>query len=158
MSSSNDHYDYKEHLAQIPHSNALGLELRSFGQDRCVISIPYSEALVGDPETGVIHGGAITAMLDNVAGMVARPEDMPRDVAAIATLDMRIDYMSAATPGQEILAKAHCFKRTKNVAFVRAEAYQEDSSDPIATCTATFMLGTRNTAFSTPPETSGEAR
>lgn len=146
--SSSDLYDYKEHLAQIPHSNALGLELRSFSYDRCELSIPYSEQLVGDPETGVIHGGAITALLDNVAGMVARPVDMPRDVAAIATLDMRIDYMSAATPGEEIIAHAHCFKRTQNVAFVRAEAYQQDIKDPIATCTATFMLGTRNTAFS----------
>jgi len=148
--SGNNPYDYQEHLAQIPHSNALGLALRSFDNDKCELSIPYADQLVGDPETGVIHGGAITALLDNAAGMVARPADMARDTAAIATLDMRIDYMSAAIPNQEIIAHAHCFKRTKNVAFDRAVAYQQDIDDPVATCTATFMLGTRNTAFSSP--------
>lgn len=145
--SSNDQYDYAEHLAQIPHSNALGLTLLSFSDDKCELSIPYAEHLVGDPETGVVHGGAITALLDNAAGMVARPADMARDTASIATLDMRIDYMCAAAPNQDIIAHAHCFKRTKNVAFVRAVAYQQDIDDPVATCTATFMLGTRNKAF-----------
>lgn len=145
--NNTDQYDYAEHLEQIPHSNALGLALRSFSNDKCELTIPYADHLIGDPETGVVHGGAITALLDNAAGMVARPADMPRDIASIATLDMRIDYMSAATPGRDIIAYAHCFKRTKNVAFVRAVAYQEDINDPVATCTATFMLGTRNTAF-----------
>jgi len=149
--NDNDPYDYKEHLEQIPHSNALGLKLLSFSGDRCELCIPYATHLVGDPETGVVHGGAITALLDNAAGMVARPTEISREVAAIATLDMRIDYMSAATPGQDIIANAHCFKRTTNVAFVRAVAYQQDIEDPVATCTATFMLGTRNTAFTNTP-------
>jgi acyl-coenzyme A thioesterase PaaI-like protein len=92
-------------------------------------------------------GGAITALLDNAAGLIARPSDMHRDVAAIATLDMRIDYMGAAEPGKDVHARAHCFKRTKNVAFVRAVAYTQSPQDPIATCTATFMLGTRNKPF-----------
>ncbi len=100
-----------------------------------------------DPDTGVVHGGAVTALLDNAAGLVARPKNMPRETAAIATLDLRIDYLSAAQPKQAIVAHAQCYKRTRNVAFVRATAYQQDPADPIASCTATFMLGTRNTAF-----------
>ena len=116
----------------------------SHSDDHCELAIRYSEHLVGDPDTGVIHGGAITALLDNAAGMIARPKEMPREVAAIATLDMRIDYMGAAEPGKDVHARAHCFKRTKNVAFVRAVAYTTTPDDPIATCTATFMLGTRN--------------
>jgi len=42
--------------------------------------------------------------------MIARPKDMPREIAAIATLDMRIDYMGAAEPGKDVHASAHCFK------------------------------------------------
>jgi len=76
--------------------------------------------------------------------MIARPKDMPREIAAIATLDMRIDYMGAAELGKDVHASAHCFKRTRNVAFVRAVAYTTTADDPIPTCTATFMLGTRN--------------
>ena len=140
-------HDIAEHLARIPHSSAIGMRFISGTEDNCELAISYSEHLVGDPDTGVIHGGAITALLDNAAGMVARPKDMHRDVAAIATLDMRIDYMGSATPGKDVHAQAHCFKRTKNVAFVRAVAFTESADDPIATCTATFMLGTRNTPF-----------
>lgn len=136
--------DPQEHLSQIPHAAALGLEMVSHDGDTCETRIRNAAHLVGDPDTGVIHGGAITAMLDNVSGMVARPEGMPREKAAIATLDLRIDYMGAADPTRDIHARAHCFKRTRNVAFVRAVAYQDSPDDPIATSTATFMLGTRN--------------
>ena len=140
-------HDVAEHLENVPHSRAIGMKYISHSDDRCVLAIKYSDHLVGDPDTGVIHGGAITALLDNAAGLIARPKDMHREVAAIATLDMRIDYMGPATPKRDVYAQAHCFKRTKNIAFVRAVAYLEDPEDPIATCTATFMLGTRNVPF-----------
>ena len=140
-------HDVAEHLENVPHSQAIGMKYISHSDDHCELAIRYSEHLVGDPDTGVIHGGAITALLDNAAGLIARPKDMHREVAAIATLDMRIDYMGAAEPGRDVHARAHCFKRTKNVAFVRAVAFTSSVDDPIATCTATFMLGTRNTPF-----------
>ena len=68
----------------------------------------------------------------------------------IATLDLRIDYMKSATPDQDILAFAECFKVTRNIAFARGIAYQTDLSDPIATCTAAFMLGTKSTPGKAP--------
>ena len=148
MSIEHSEHDVMEHLNQVPHSLALGMTYIWDKGDECELAITYSDHLVGDPDTGVIHGGAITALLDNAAGMVARPKDMPRETAAIATLDMRIDYMGAAEPGKNVHARAHCFKRTKNVAFVRASAFTDSPEEPIATCTATFMLGTRNKPFS----------
>ncbi len=145
--SEEPQYDPAEHLANVPHSAAVGMKYIAHNDEFCEVAISYADHLIGDPDSGVIHGGAITALLDNAAGMVARPKDMPREVAAIATLDMRIDYMGAAPPGKDVHARAHCFKRTRNVAFVRAVAFVDDPDDPIATCTATFMLGTRNTPF-----------
>ncbi|MEM7079282.1 MAG: PaaI family thioesterase [Pseudomonadota bacterium] len=140
-------HDAAEHVANIPHSKAIGMKYISHTEDECTLAIRYAEHLIGDPDTGVIHGGAITALLDNAAGLIARPRHMHRDVAAIATLDMRIDYMGSAKPAVDVYAHAECFKRTQDLAFVRAVAYQEDRHDPIATCTATFMLGTRNKPF-----------
>ena len=138
-------HDIAEHIAAIPHSHALGMRFVSQTDDCCILALDYGDHLIGDPDTGVIHGGAITALLDNAAGMIARPKDMPREVAAIATLDIRIDYMGPAIPGKMVFAEAHCFKRTKNIAFVRAVAYTDTPDDRVATATATFMLGTRNT-------------
>lgn len=153
MADSQDpqQHNIAEHLNNVPHSRAIGMKFIDKGPDWCELAIAYGTHLVGDPDTGVIHGGAITALLDNAAGMIARPADMHRDVAAIATLDMRIDYMGSAAPGKDVFARANCFRRTANIAFVRAIAYQEHIDQPIATCTATFMLGTRNA-----PRTAGE--
>ena len=47
-------------------------------------------------------------------------------------------------PGEDIFAFAECFKVTKNIAFTRAIAFHTDRNDPIATCAAAFMLGTKN--------------
>lgn len=144
----NQEHDPAEHIQNVPHSQAVGMHYVSHSDNECIVAIDYAEHLIGDPDTGVIHGGAITALLDNAAGMIARPKDMPREVAGIATLDMRIDYMGPALPHKRVFASAHCYKRTQDVAFVRGVAYQDSPEEPIASCTATFMLGTPNKARS----------
>ena len=136
----------EDHMLGIPHARAIGMTLVSHTDAGALVRVPYAEHLVGDPDTGVIHGGVLTALLDNTCGVAVRP---PAQIAAegpisIATLDLRIDYMSPAEPFRDILAHAVCFKRTRHIAFVRGVAYQDSPDDPIATCVAAFMLGTRN--------------
>ena len=60
----------------------------------------------------------------------------------IATLDLRIDYLRPAEPGQDVIAVATCHHMSKNVAFVRATAFHDPDGEPIATAVGTFMLGT----------------
>ena len=126
----------------VPHNRALGLELLELANDMARGRLPWAEHFVGNPETGVIHGGVITSILDACCGAAvfqALAEPTP-----IATLDLRIDYMKPATPKTDVLAVARVTKVTRNVAFVRATAYHDDENDPIATATATFMIGTQN--------------
>jgi uncharacterized protein (TIGR00369 family) len=132
-----------DHLAHIPHAAAIGMTLVSRGDYRCVVRVPYAEHLVGDPDTGVIHGGVITALLDNASGVAVRSDTTAAaDERSMATLDLRIDYMRPAQPREDLYAEAHCYRTTSNVAFVRAIAYQADRDVPIASSVATFMLGT----------------
>lgn len=133
----------EDHLLNIPHARAIGMKLVRYDDDACVVAVPYAEHLVGDPDTGVVHGGVLTALLDNTCGIAVRPAPGSEPVS-IATLDLRIDYMGAAEPHRDILAEARCFKRTRNIAFVRATAYQTTPDEPIATCVAAFMMGTPN--------------
>ncbi len=128
----------REIFEAIPHCRELGLEVVSIAEGKGIIRLDYHKRLVGNPERGYLHGGAITTVLDTVAGMAvlsALPEDTP-----IATLDLRIDYLGPAAPGRPVLASAHCYRRTASVAFVRAIAYHDDPDEPIANGVATFML------------------
>ncbi|MCP5431803.1 MAG: PaaI family thioesterase [Alphaproteobacteria bacterium] len=126
-------------LDAIPHARALGLALRAFGEARAVIALPYDPRLVGNPATGVLHGGAITTLLDTVCGMAAYAA-LTR-LRTMATLDLRIDYMRPATPGATVVGEAACTRVTRRIAFVRGLAHEGDGTDPVAAATATFMLG-----------------
>lgn len=125
----------------VPHNRALGLQILSLERSHARIRLPYAERLIGNPETGVLHGGAISAAMDAACG-TAVFQALPRRMV-IATLDLRIDYVKLGTPGRDVLIHTHCYKVTRNVAFVRGVAYHDDEDDPIATATGTFMLGTR---------------
>jgi uncharacterized protein (TIGR00369 family) len=103
--------------------------------------LPYRADLVGNPDTGVLHGGVITALLDACSGAAVFAA-LPR-LVPIATLDLRIDYLRPAQAGCAVQAHATCYKLTRNVAFTRAVAYHEDPDDPIAASVGTFMLSTR---------------
>lgn len=125
-----------------PHGQAIGMELVGNEGGKVVVRVPYGEHLVGDPDTGVIHGGVITATLDNASGWAIRTRAEKPEGLSMATLDIRIDYMRPAEPHQDLLVEAECIKFTRNVAFVRALAHQGDAGDPVATSIASFMLGT----------------
>ena len=99
---------------------------------------PFAEHLVGDVDAQVIHGGAITTLLDNLSGMACAAS--LEEFRFVATLDLRIDYMKPATPGDDVLAFAECYKLTRRIAFVRGVAYHKKRDEPIANATATFMF------------------
>ena len=126
--------------ANVPHNKALGIVFEAFEDNGIVFRLPYDAKLVGNPETGVLHGGVITALLDGCSG-AAVFSAQPR--WPIATLDLRIDYLRAAEPGRAVLAFATCYKVTRNVGFTRAVAYHDNRDEPIASAVGTFMLATK---------------
>jgi uncharacterized protein (TIGR00369 family) len=120
-----------------------GLQLDRAAPGEAWSSLPYRPVFVGDTATGVLHGGVVTAMLDESCGMAVQ---LALDgTSAIATLDLRIDYQKPATPGLAIKAHSVCTRVTRSIAFVRATAYQESEDDPVATATACFMVGANRT-------------
>ena len=126
-------------FANIPHCRLLGIRLDEVRRGNGMMSLDYDERLIGNPRTRVVHSGVITALLDTLCGLVVMtrvPEGTP-----LATLDLRIDYLRPAAPGETIRASAECYKVTANVAFVRGAAFHGTPEDAIAHCTGTFMLG-----------------
>ncbi|MDB4976943.1 MAG: PaaI family thioesterase [Myxococcaceae bacterium] len=103
---------------------------------RCVLRQPWREELVGDPDSGVLHGGVITALLDTLGAACV----IARGIRPQATLDLRIDYLRPATPRIELLGDAECYRVTRHVAFVRGSCHQGDPARAVASLTATFVL------------------
>lgn len=123
----------------IPHCRELGIQVVEVSRERVALRLPYQERLIGNPVTGVLAGGVVTTLVDSVAGMAvqfALGKLMP-----IATLDLRIDYLRPSKPRIDVTASAECYKLTRQIAFVRSLAWDEDPADPIANCVATFMIG-----------------
>jgi uncharacterized protein (TIGR00369 family) len=124
--------------AGAAHTHALGFVYDSLDGDRVRIRVPWREDLVGDPETGVLSGGLVTTLLDHVGGLavwiaLGRFE-------AIATLDLRVDYMRAATARRDLVAEARCYHLTRSVAFVRAWAFEDSPDDPVAAAQSAYIL------------------
>ena len=128
----------RKFIEAIPLAKDLCLDMTHFAVCKAVIAMDYDKRLVGDPDTGVIHGGAVSALMDTCAGAAVMSH--PAAAVATATLDLRIDYMRPATPGDRITATAECYHVTRSVAFVRATAVDADPDRPVATATGAFTI------------------
>ena len=125
-------------MTVIPHARALGMELVEATPGVVEIAMPWSADFVGDPRTGVLHGGVISALMDTCCGAAVMTH--PTRPATTATIDLRIDYLRSATPGQRVRTRAECFHMTRSVAFVRAVA-RDEGDTLVATATGSFTVG-----------------
>lgn len=124
-------------LSVLRHCQVLGMTVEQADENGLIIKLPYSELIVGNPVTGVVHGGAITTLLDTCCGIstVCYLDDFE----ICPTLDLRIDYMHPAEPGKPIYGFAECYRVTPTVIFTRGVAYQESREEPLAHVVGTFM-------------------
>jgi uncharacterized protein (TIGR00369 family) len=130
----------------VPHNRALGLVITtaSFEPPAVTIRLPWSDRLVGHPETGVLHGGAITTLLDACCG--ASVYFKLKAPTPIATLDLRVDFLGKVASRRDVFARAECHQATRTVAFARATAWADGEATPFATATASFAIGTKGKA------------
>jgi uncharacterized protein (TIGR00369 family) len=130
---------YEAMTQHTPHAIYLGLQVVETGPRFAVMMLPYRSEIVGDPVRKVVFGGAITTLLDHASGLCVACS--LENLEAIATIDLRVDYLRAAEPGRDLYARTECFRLTRTAAFVRGHAWDKDPSDPFATSIGAFMIG-----------------
>jgi len=122
----------------LPHCKKLGFEIHYRDGEVVGMHLPYSpekDVLTG---SGVISNGAITTLLDTaLGGAVINEVGIAK---GMSTLDLRVDFFSASEPCFGVTATAECIKVTREAVFVRAEAYNDLESEPIAQAVAIFAV------------------
>ena len=119
------------------HSGWLGLQYSDHGDDWVELELPWREDLLGEEGQRVLASGPILSLMDMASGMaIWRAMD---DFTAIATLDLRVDYVRPAREGASVFGRSQCYRVTRSAAFVRGLAHDGDVDDPVAHIRAVFM-------------------
>ena len=119
------------------HGGRLGIVYHDHGDDWAELALPWHADLIGDEAAGIIASGPILALMDMATsvGVWLKLDAFKGH----ATLDLRIDYLRPARPGQTVIGRGECYRITRSIAFVRGQAHDGDPNDPLAHVAGTFM-------------------
>ncbi len=95
---------------------------------------------------GVMHGGVVTTLMDEVMGGViasVRGLEVMR-AAPHSTVDMNVSFLSAARPGDELVVEGRVLRIGKTVAFGEAEARRRGDGEVVARGRFTFVIAQRS--------------
>lgn len=123
----------------LKHGHSQGICLESIDGEAVTLRLPYREELIGNMDTGAIHSGAITMILDQCLGSTTITS---RHVTphVTPTLDLRVDHLRPSTRGKDIFARAWIDHITSRIIFAEGYAYCDSKEKPIARATGTFVL------------------
>lgn len=120
----------------IPYCRFLGIEIDRKGSELTTI-LRFDKKLIGNPILPALHGGVVGAFLEVTAViqlmLEAESEDLPKPV------DIGIDYLRSGRPA-DAYARATITKHGRRVCNVRAEAWQDERSRPIAALHGHFLI------------------
>jgi uncharacterized protein (TIGR00369 family) len=85
----------QEHLMRAPYHKWLGLKVIALTDDGIEIKAAWRDEWVVNPDRRYTHGGVLAALIDLGADW-AMIKKLGR---AVPTIDLRVDYHSAAMPG-----------------------------------------------------------
>lgn len=128
------------YVERTPHMREIGTTITAIERAKGTMRLPARPEWLGDPVRGLMHAGPVIVLADSACGLAVGAA-LDRDMT-YATLDLRMDYLRPAGPDGDIHCEAHCYRVTRSVAFIRAEVWQADRRQPVATAQATFMLAT----------------
>jgi uncharacterized protein (TIGR00369 family) len=125
-------------LTKNGHNRLIGAQYHAHGDDWCELAIPYNPELVSDSATGILASGPIFTLMDMATSLSIWLKT--GTIQPQATLDLRIDYLRPAKPGQTVIGHGECYHITRSIAFIRGHAHDGDPEKPIAHVAGTYFL------------------
>lgn len=143
---NNDHVTVARRFnEQVPHSKDLGMEVLAVETDQVRMRLAPQPWQLSDDGTEDICSSVLYSLADSAAGLAVFAA--AQELAPIATLDLRMDYLRPAAIGRALLASAHCRHLSDEVAFIHCEIFSEGEEQAVATGSATFMRNTAGKRF-----------
>jgi uncharacterized protein (TIGR00369 family) len=107
---------------RIPFNAHLGMRVDALQRGRCVLRIPFSPFLIGDPFRPAIHGGVISTLADTAGGAACFSLlDSPND--RVSTVDMRVDYLRPGPPAVDLVCRAVVLRMGNKVAATQMDVF-----------------------------------
>jgi len=125
-------------MSKLGHNGMIGTRYVAHGKGWCELELPWREELVSDTETGILASGPIFTLMDMATSFSIWLKTGAYQ--AQATLDLRVDYLRSATPGNTVVGRGECHHVTRSVAFVRGYAHDGDPDKPIAHVAGTYFF------------------
>lgn len=141
MSAAKTPLDVNALMQAIPYARTLGITVDQRGNEITTV-LHFQQSLIGNPVLPAIHGGVIGAFLETTAiaqlafefaGSGDGRAELPKPIG------LTIDYLRSGRP-VDTFGRAEITKQGRRVATVRAEAWQDDRSRPIAAAHGHFLL------------------
>lgn len=101
----------------------FGLRAVEINDEGVVLTLMRRKELIGNPKTGVIHGGLMGCLVDGVCAFSV----IARTGQSAATVDFRVDF-HRATVAPQLWARGRFLKTGRTLATVEGLVYEEDGT------------------------------
>ena len=142
----------------VPYINFLGVEFDRRG-DELTATLPFNDALVGNPMLPALHGGATAAFLEITAVITLSWTYLWEDIESGAidvdaltagrlprlpkTIDFTLDYLRTGLP-RDAYARARVSRSGRRYASVHVEGWQDHRDKLFAQATGHFVMPREN--------------
>ena len=127
----------QELISRAPYHQWLGIEVIALNNDGIELKATWREDWVVNPERRYTHGGVLAALIDLGADWAM----VKKTGRGVPTIDLRVDYHSAAMPG-DLIVRGKVVRMGSQ--FSTAEAQVLDQAGKL-------LASGRGTYFTAPP-------
>lgn len=134
---------------KVPLNKVMGIRLESLDMEGAHLKITMKDTLVGNYVQGILHGGAISTLLDVTGSVTAyagvlkdligQPfEDILGPIGKIITIDLKVDYLRPGK-GEYFFATGSFLRLGKKFCVIRTKLHN-DQGQLIAVGTGTYII------------------